>query len=133
MLEKLNPGAGICTKLAAASTSPVRPVPPLRITGQNIAKGRRSKQQRIALAEALHAGKVELRRPTWKQSAAVTQVSLAEIYRARQARKPKPQPPSLAEHLAQASPVERVEAARAFGVARLWDEFVLPLVGQAAE
>jgi hypothetical protein len=37
--------------------------------------------------------------------------------------------PSLAEHLRTASPAERIEAAKALGVDRVWDEMILPLVG----
>jgi hypothetical protein len=107
--------------------------PPLKITGQNLAKGRRTKAQRIYLAEHLATGKVELSKPTLKQAVALARVSLADVYRARLARKPKPKSPSLAEHLAQSSPAERIEAARALGVDRIWDEMVLPLVSSAAE
>jgi hypothetical protein len=78
---------------------------------------------------------VEFSRPTLKQSAVLCGLSPADAYRARRARKPKPKAPSLAEHLAQSSPAERVEAARALGVDEVWDTMVLPLVsnGHAAE
>ena len=66
MLDKLNPGAGFSTKCVPTSTtaSAPRAWPPLKITGQSLAKGRRTKAQRISLAEALHAGKVEVTKPT---------------------------------------------------------------------
>jgi hypothetical protein len=135
MLDKLNPGAGICTKPAATSTSSASAPFKLTITGQNLAKGRRTKRQRIALAESFIAGTTVLVRPTVKQSAALARIPVAEVYRSRQARKPKPTPPappSLAEHFAKSSPAERAEAARAIGVDRVWDEMVLPLVSSAA-
>ena len=41
---------------------------------------------------------------------------------------------SLTEHLASASLSERIAAAKALGVDRIWDEMVLPLVnGKTAE
>jgi hypothetical protein len=101
--------------------------PPLKITGQNLAKGRRTKAQRINLAEALHAGKVEVTKPTLKLSAVMAGVSPADIYRAR---KPKRKPPSLAEHLANSSPAERIEAARALGVDVVWDTMIVPIVAE---
>jgi hypothetical protein len=109
------------------------PVDPVRVSGQNLAKKRRTKPQRIFLAEALAAGKAVLFKPTMEQSAALLKIRVHEIYRARQARKPKPQPLTLAEHLAQSSPTERAEAARALGVDKVWDSMVAPLVGAAAE
>jgi hypothetical protein len=111
---------------------PARPsirIPPLKITGQNIAKGRRTRQQRIFLAEHLHSGIAELSKPTLKQAAILARVPVAAIYRARSVRKGRP--PSLADQLRNASPAERAEAARALGVDRVWDEMVLPLVGAA--
>jgi hypothetical protein len=121
------------------SAPPARPplkIPPLKVTGQNLAKARRSRQQSINLAESLHAGRYEVCKPTLKQAAALARVPVAEIYRARQKRKPQPTPPtppSLADLLRSASPAERIQAARALGVDRVWDEMVLPLVGAAAE
>jgi hypothetical protein len=79
MLDKLNPGAGLCTKSLLTSTAPAAPPAPraltLKISGQNASKARRTKAQRINLAKALHDGKVELAKPTWKQSAALARVS----------------------------------------------------------
>ena len=130
MLDKLNPGAGFSTKCVPTSTtaSAPRAWPPLKITGQSLAKGRRTKAQRISLAEALHAGKVEVTKPTLKQSAALARLPVHKIYRARQARKPKPTTPSLAEHLVNSSPAERIDAARALGVDVVWDTMILPIV-----
>jgi hypothetical protein len=127
MLDKLNPGAGFSTKCVSTSTTTPAPRawPPQKITGLNLSKGRRTKAQRISLAEAIHAGKVEVTRPTMKQSAALSRVSIADVYRAR---KPKPKPLSLAEHLANSSPAERIEAARALGVDVVWDTMILPIV-----
>jgi hypothetical protein len=127
MLDKLNPGAGFSTKCVLTSTTaPAPPAwPPLKITGQDLAKGRRTKTQRVNLAEALHAGKVEVTKPTLKLSAVMARVSLADVYRAR---KPKPKPPSLAELLANSSPAERIEAARALGVDVVWDTMIMPIV-----
>jgi hypothetical protein len=134
MLDKLNPAAGHSTNCVVTSTTAAAPpAAPFRVTGQNIAKSRRTTRQRVALAEALHTGRTELCRPTLKQCAAVVKLPLAEIYRDRQARKPKPTPPSLAEQLRNASPAERIEAARGLGVDKVWDEMILPLVSSAAE
>jgi hypothetical protein len=102
-----------------------RPGPPQKITGENLAKGRRTKAQRINLAEALHAGKVEVIKPTLKLSAVMARVALADVYRAR---KPKPKTPSLAELLANSSPAERIEATRALGVDVVWDTMIMPIV-----
>jgi hypothetical protein len=133
MLDKLNPGAGLCTKSAltsiATAVPPAAPAwPALKITGQNIAKGRRTRAQRIALAEHLKAGLVELSKPTMKQAAALAGIPVAEIYRARKARKPKPMP-TLAEQILAASPVTLIETARNVGVDLIWDRMVAPLVG----
>ena len=117
-------------KPAPATPPPPRPWPVLKITGQNLAKGRRSRQQRRYLAEHLAAGKVELTKPTLKQAAALARVSVAEIYRARHARKPKPTPPSLADQLRTASPAELCEAAKAIGIDVVWDTMIAPLVGE---
>jgi hypothetical protein len=111
----------------ASASPPARP--PWPITGQNAAKGRRSRQQRVKLAEFLIAGSVVLVRPTAKQAAALARVPVAEIYRARRARKSKPTPPSLVEHIAMCSPIERIEAARQYGVDRIWDEMLVPNLG----
>jgi hypothetical protein len=131
MLDKLNPGAGNCTKFATPATLPAPPPrpawPPLKITGQNLAKGRRTKAQRINLAEALRAGKVEVTKPTLKLSAIMAGVSLADIYRTRKA---KPKTPTLAEHLASSSPAERIEAARVLGVDVVWDTMIMPIVSE---
>jgi hypothetical protein len=108
------------------------PLPP--ITGQNIAKGRRTKAQRINLAEALAAGRVVLHRPTLKQSAALCRVKLREVYQARRAGKPKLTPPaplSLAEHLRAASPVERIVAAQTIGIDQVWDWLIAPSLNEA--
>jgi hypothetical protein len=134
-IETAAPKVQILPKLAKAlnGSAPAAPAwPALKISGLNIAKVRRTKAQRIALAEHLVTGKAELSKPTLKQAAALARVSPVDIYRARRARKPAPKLPSLAEHLAQSSPAERAEAARAFGVARIWDEMISPLVSSTA-
>jgi hypothetical protein len=129
MLDKLNPGAGNCTKIATPATPPGPPPrpawPPQKITGQKLAKGRWTKAQRINLAEALHAGNVEVTKPTMKLSAIMARVALTDVYRAR---RPKPKPRSLAEHLVNSSPAERIEAARALGVDVVWDTMIAPIV-----
>jgi len=45
-------------------------------------------------------------------------------------RKPKPKPPTLADHLAHSSAEEKVEAARKFGVDRLWDTMIAPVIAE---
>ena len=129
MLDKLNPGAGFSTKRVLTSTtaSAPRAWPPLKITGHSLAKGRRDKAERIRLAEALHAGKVEVTKPTMKLSAIMARVALPMSSRAR---RPKPTAPSLAEHLVNASPAERIEAARALGVDVVWDTMIFPIVAE---
>jgi hypothetical protein len=123
------------TRLSSIPVPRAEVSPPfkLEITGQNAAKARRTKSQRIRLAESLVAGTTVLVRPTVKQAAALARIPIAEIYRGRQARKPKPKPPSLAEHLVKSTLTERIEAARALGVDVVWDTMVLPIVGPAAE
>jgi hypothetical protein len=58
-------------------------------------------------------------------AAVMARVALADVYRAR---KPKPKTPSLAELLANSSPAERIEAARALGVDVVWDTMIMPIV-----
>ena len=114
--------------LSNNGATPVKIVP-AKISGQNLAKARRARPQRIRLAESLAAGRYELHKPTLKQAAALTRVPVAALYRARQARKPRLAAPSLGELLRNATPSEKVAAARTLGVDRVWDEMVLPLVG----
>jgi hypothetical protein len=42
---------------------------------------------------------------------------------------PKPKP-TLADHLVRSSAEERVEAARAFGVDRVWDSMIAPVIAE---
>jgi hypothetical protein len=113
--------------LYRSSSPPSTPVS--TVTGQWLSKNRRSRWARARLAADILAGKVQLSRLTAKQVAALCRVNVARVHRARNGRKPKP---SLAEHLASSTPAERLEAAKALGVDRVWDQMVLSLVGTAA-
>jgi hypothetical protein len=42
--------------------------------------------------------------------------------------KPKPKPPTLADHLVHSSAAEKIEAARRYGVDRLWDTMIAPVI-----
>jgi hypothetical protein len=121
------PAPGSATNGGNGHRPPGR-VLPLLVTGQNVAKARRTRSQRLRLVEYLVNGRVALIKPTIKQAAALARVSVAEVYRDRRSSKPKPTPPSLADRLRTATPAERLEAARAIGVDQVWDSMVLPLV-----
>jgi hypothetical protein len=124
---------GCGSAAAPPARGPVK-ILPVRIAGQNLAKARRTKQQRIALAEGLAAGNYKLARPTLKQAAALARVPVIEIYRARQKRKPGSMTPEMvAAELRAFSRSETVATARVLGADWVWDRMVAPLVGAAAE
>jgi hypothetical protein len=98
------------------------------ITGRSLAKIQWSKARRARFAGLLVAGEIDLERLTLKQAAALCGVPVSSIPRRNgngHTRKPVP---TLADRIEAASPEERVAAAKAFGIERVWDEMLSPIV-----
>jgi hypothetical protein len=118
-----------------ADASPPRPAttPVPIINGRGIKHRHATVYQRAHLAAACVTG-AALLRPSAEQASRVFAVPrrlLAKHLRARNrngggngSRKSE----SLAEHIARSSAAERVEAARVYGIERVWDEMISPLV-----
>ncbi|PWT93475.1 MAG: hypothetical protein C5B56_00660 [Proteobacteria bacterium] len=101
---------------------------------------RNATARQVNLALSIYAGR---KRPTLKMLARLVGLSPQSLYQARFRRRHhhhgvgrkanghnghhQPQP-SLAEHLASATPEERLDAARAYGIEHIWDEMISPLV-----
>jgi hypothetical protein len=118
----------------------------ITITGRGIARSDHSKPARAFLAADLHLGHVVLTAPTIVQSALLAGVSRNCVHQALNVSDPKTRKrvitgelslwaaakpandETLAAHLARSSPEEWVEAARAIGVARIWDEMLEPAI-----
>jgi hypothetical protein len=113
------------TTTHTASTPSVR-----HIRGRSLAKLPRYRRLQAALA--LIDGKAVLDHCI-RQAAAACRVPEISLRRELAARKPKPKPPTLAEHLVNSTTEEKVEAARVVGVDFVWDQMILPLITTAAE
>jgi hypothetical protein len=98
---------------------------------------RKATARQVNLALSIYSGR---KRPTLKMLARLVGLSPQCLYQVRFRRRHngadrksnggnghQPQP-SLAEHLANATPEERLEAARAYGIEHIWDEMISPLV-----
>ena len=109
---------------------------PRRVTGQYIAKAHLTRRQRARLAADLSIGTAVVGPLTVKQAAAVARVPVFNVSQARRNGRPgnghngHHNDESLAAHLGRASPDELVEAARKFGINRLWDELIAPVLTQ---
>jgi hypothetical protein len=105
-------------------------------------KARQTAARQVRLALNLYAGKTK---PTLKVLAALGGFPVARLYQARFRRRHKGgngkhngstqsvpngngAPASLADMLERASAEERAAAAAKFGVARVWDEMVIPVM-----
>jgi hypothetical protein len=101
-----------------------------------LAKAHLTKRQRAKLAAELTIGTAVINPLTVKQAAAVARVPVFNVSQARRngrpgnARNGHHNDESLAAHLGRASPDELVEAARKFGINRLWDELIAPVLAQ---
>jgi hypothetical protein len=113
-----------------ADDTSASPVP--IVTGQRIAKIKWSPRRRARLAAQLAAGEVTLIRPCMKQAALLCRVPLALVQKVRNGKRRNGNGghhvQTLAEHLANATPEERLDAARAYGIEHIWDEMISPLV-----
>jgi len=121
-----------------------------RAPGQQPISGRneRTPVERAFVGADLHLGRVPLEKPTIKQSAALVRVCVPYVHAALTiaddqdpreavlagkvslldaARSTAPAE-TLAERFIHATPEERLDCARAFGPARVWDEMISPLV-----
>jgi len=105
------------------------------VSGQWLARAHLSRRQRAEIAAGLADGSLVISPPTVRQSAALAQVPVVEVTKARRENgnghansNGKPDGETLAQHIARSSPAERVEAARAVGVDELWDTMVDPIV-----
>jgi hypothetical protein len=103
------------------------------ITGQYLAKAHLTYRQCVKLAAALSTGAAVVTPMTIGQAASLVGVPLADVSRARR-RNGKPgngrngHAETLADHLVRSSAEERVEAARSYGVDRLWDTMIAPVI-----
>jgi hypothetical protein len=98
-------------------------------TGHQLAYALRGKSAaaRVKLAATCSVG-IAIYHPTDKQRAALFRVSAFRLNRARNGNKKRNGNGSLAEHLINATPAERIEAAKALGVDQVWDQMVLPII-----
>jgi hypothetical protein len=103
---------------------------PRRVTGQYIAKAHLTRRQRVKLAVALSKGAAVVAPLTVKQAAAVMKVSMFGVSKARHNGKRANGHESLAEHIARSTAAERLEAARSYGVDRLWDTMIAPVIAE---
>lgn len=91
----------------------------------------RSDWERSDLAAKTYVQQLPIEAPTLEQVAFAYRVSAASVRR-RLNGSGKPgngrNAETLAEHLIRSAPSERLEAARALGVDKMWDEMVAPLV-----
>jgi len=117
---------------------------PSIVTGCDIAHGKRTVPERALLAADLHLGRVVLTNPTVKQCAALAVVCrpyvaaavvIADDQAARDAvlagRMSLPaaaHAESLVDHFARSSTEQRLEVARTFGIAQVWDQLIVPLL-----
>jgi hypothetical protein len=103
--------------------------------GRQLAYALRGKSAaaRATLAVTCGVG-VGLYHPTDKQLAALFRVAVFQLAQARNGNKKRngngkhKNGETLAEHLVNATPAERVEAARVLGVDQVWDQMVLPII-----
>jgi hypothetical protein len=105
------------------------------ITGQYLAKAHLTYRQCVKLAAALSTGAAVLSPMTIGQAASLVGVPVADVSRARR-RNGKPgtghngHAETLADHLVRSSAAERVEAARRYGVDRVWDHMISPVLAE---
>jgi hypothetical protein len=123
-MEALNNGSGRSVKRVINN----RPTATHNKPRRGYCGHKRPTRDRARMAADVYDAGQPIARPTLAQAAFAYRVPLAAVLRARNGHNKKTQP-TLAEHLANATPAERVEAARAIGVDRVWDEMILPLVG----
>jgi len=98
------------------------------VTGYYITKAPLVERRR--LAAGLVSGAVIVTPVTKQQAAALTKVPLCDLprrYRHNSNGKSKPVE-TLAEHLERATPTELVEAARVYGIGRLFDSAIVPVI-----
>jgi hypothetical protein len=99
--------------------------------GQFLAKNKWSQNQRARLVIDYLDGKADFVNLCTKQLAALCRVRLSLVQQMRNGNgKRKNGNGSLAEHLVNATPAERVEAARVLGVDQVWDQMVLPIISE---
>jgi hypothetical protein len=111
------------------------PANPRQVTGQYLAKARLTRRQRAKLAAALSNGTAVLAPLTVKQSAVLARVPVLDVTKARRNDKPhgngrNGHKETLAERIARSSPAERLEAARALGIERVWDQMISPVLAE---
>src|SRR5262245_8714773 len=96
-----------------------------RVTGQYLAKAHLTRRQRAKLAAALSNGTAEVFPLTVKQAAAVAGVPVLDVTKHRRNGKSSNgrngHTETLAERIARSSPTERLEAARALGIEKVWE------------
>jgi hypothetical protein len=105
--------------------TPTPQEPTRHVTGQYLAKNRLNGHDRARLAAGIIDGQVTIRSLTVRQTAGLCRVSEPRVAAVRRA---PAAPESLAEHFVRSTPAEWLEAARAVGVAAVWDRMILPLV-----
>jgi hypothetical protein len=110
---------------------PTSPAAPHWVTGSQLAKAKRSRQQRAHLAAALANGSVAVYPLLVNQAASllkVPQFDVTEVRRNGNGKKPRHGRETLAQHIARSSPAERLAAARIIGPAELWDTMISPVI-----
>jgi hypothetical protein len=91
----------------------------------------KDERQRAAVAAMLVNGTVPPSPPTVAAAARICRTSPYLVRRALNGgQNGNGKTPSLTEHLLHSTLAERVDAARAFGLARLWDEMVMPAMNE---
>jgi hypothetical protein len=106
---------------APTSVATPRPV----VSGQFLAKNRKSSWWRARLVLDILAGKVVVGDLCLKQVADLCRVDVSRVQRLRNG---TGNGKTLGQRLARATPAELEEAARAIGPARIWDEMVIPII-----
>jgi hypothetical protein len=103
------------------STATPRPV----VTGQFLAKNKKSPWWRARLVLDILAGKVVVGDLCLKQVSDLCRVDVSRVQRLRNG---TGSGKTLGQRLARATPAELEEAARMIGPARLWDEMICPII-----
>jgi hypothetical protein len=105
------------------------------ITGQYLARAHLTRRQRTRLAAELANGAAVLSPPTVKQAAALARVSVFDVSKARRNgkhsnRRSNGHEETLAAHMERTSPAEWQSAARIYGVDRIWDQMIAPVIAE---
>jgi len=109
------------------------------VTGQYLAKAHLTRRQRARLAADLSNGMAAAYPLTVKQAASILKVPLLDVTKARangkraDGRANGHATETLAQHMERTTAAEWQEAARIYGVDRVWDLMISPIIAEERE